>query len=244
MGDSSTGYEKPEQPRGDSPPLAEIDTNGAVGSDNTKPNHILVLQILSYGLPWIAWLLNIAALATFHFQEVDLKVCDEDDSCVERSLSLGLSRSRESHSSSKVWSMGEALNDLADEDYYTNAAFGSAIVPITLGALLFYLCCGPVLLGEFEKGQDALWTLASLVHLLNAVFSAVTLVELKTDLCQGDICEMVESNEKFSSENSDCQEHCTPGAGFYLSIVASIFWMTACVCTVLMKKASETKKSP
>jgi hypothetical protein len=242
--------QKQEKAKNDKPPITEIEANNA-----TNANHY-GLRFLSYGVPWVAWLLNVCIVGTCHFQQATLKLCsddtyDQDTVCVYRNLSLGVARSSETTSSNNLWSMEAPLNDLVNEDYYTNIALGSAIVPVALGTVLVCACCGPVLLGEFEQGREVLWTLASLVHLTNAVFSAMVLIALKTNLCQGDICAMVQTEKKFysfansnESDNWDCQEECTPGAGVYLSIVASALWMVACLGTVLLKKSHHIKKKP
>lgn len=232
------------------PPLTEIEMIVPA-----KAHHHYGLRFLSYGVPWVAWLLNVSILSTCHFQQATLKLCRNDDEesefCVHRYLSLGLAKSCERTSSSNLWSIEDPLNDLANEDYYTKIALGSAIVPVALGTLLVCVCCGPVLLGEFEQGQTTLWTMASLVHLINAVFSALALIVLKTSMCDGDICGMVHTEEKFFSFSKNdqiddwaCQEDCTPGAGFYLAIVATALWMLAFLGTALLKKAHQIKTTP
>jgi hypothetical protein len=253
MGTNHKEHNKMEQAKDDKRPMNEIQA-----SDETieqHPNHY-GLRFLSYGIPWVAWLLNVSIVATCHFQEATLTLCSDDTSnpdtvCVDRNLSLGVVRSSETTSSDNLWSMEALLDDLVSEDYYTNIALGSAMVPVALGMVLVCACCGPVLLGEFEQGREVLWTLASLVHLANAVFSALALIALKTTLCQMEICAIVETEEKYysfansnESENWNCQDECTPGVGVYLSIAASALWMAACLGTIFLKKSHRIEKEP
>jgi len=267
-------------------PITEIHT--ADGNHNTAHHQQSskgLLRFLSYRLPWVAWLINVALLITPQYQKADVSLCIQGeylqeqlmatgatstvDMCEFRVFWIGLVTASEETSSSPGfgdWSVEVAVNDLADDDWYNNLSMGAAIVPVALGFLLMCLCCGPVLLGEFQKGQVMLWNIASLVFLLSALFSGLTMLFVRTDICQEQqICQAYQDDEQYSTVASSiigynnaidaaandfttmeigCQQTCSIDAGFYLSIVTTAMWSLAFLGTVMLKKASATKIHP
>mmetsp|Transcript_28562 Transcript_28562/g.69221 ORF Transcript_28562/g.69221 Transcript_28562/m.69221 type:complete len:293 (-) Transcript_28562:484-1362(-) len=292
MGSTGNGEAVPEQPLAVGPasekpfPITEIRTSRLIAA-TPKPKHTGLLRFLSYGLPWAAWLFNVALLITPRYQTAEISLCIGGDYlqeqlmatgntnsttlpdflCDYRTYCLGVVRSTEELTTPSNLSVEGAVNDLADEDLYNNLAMGFSIVPVALGFILMCLCCGPVLLGEFAKGQSTLWNISALVHFLSALFSGLTMLFLQTDLCQEEqICTVLKEDDKYSTMAStilgfngaitaalnggespisvDCQETCSADAGFYLSIVATVLWLAAFVGTVMLKKANDTKIHP
>ncbi|CAJ1939179.1 unnamed protein product [Cylindrotheca closterium] len=277
MGSSTgNGEAVSEQARSDKPfPITEIRTSQATPKPATA-----FLRFLSYGLPWAAWLLNVALLITPRYQKADISLCLGGDFlqeqlvatgntnattlpslCEYRAYHLGIVRSTEELTGASALSAEDDINDLAADDFFNSFALGASSVPVTLGCILMCICCGPVLLGEFAKGQSMLWNISFLVHFISALFSALTMLFLQTDMCQEDqICTTLQENDRYSAMTSsilgfngaiaalndgdsdpinvECQQTCSVDAGFYLSIVTTVLWLSAFGGTVMLKKAN------
>ncbi|KAL3942526.1 MAG: hypothetical protein SGBAC_003302 [Bacillariaceae sp.] len=293
-------------------PITEIRTSQLMAMPPRERN-MEFLKFLSYGVPWAAWLINVALLITPRYQTADISLCIEGDIyylqeeqlmatgitstnstttttttttatatatssntlsylCEYRFYCLGVTRSTEELMSGAsgagvpitMMSAEEAVNDLAGEDLYHNLALGASIVPVALGFILMCLCCGPVLLGEFAKGQSTLWNISFLVYFISGLFSGLTMLFLKTDICHEDqICTVLQENDRYSTVASsilgfngaivaalndaeagdttmevDCHQTCSVDAGFYLSIVTAVLWWSALVGTCRLKKAN------
>lgn len=280
MGSSSAnGEEVAEQAMSDRAfPITEIRTSGAPAP---KPNTGF-LRFLSYGLPWAAWIINVALLITTRYQKADISLCiggeylqqqliesgvtnvtSLSSLCEFRIYHLGVVQSTEELASVSTLSVEDELNDLAGDDLYNNLALGASIVPVALGLILMCTCCGPVLLGEFTKGQSMLWNISTLVGFMSALFSGLAMLFLKTDICeQQQICTILQDNDRYATvassilgfngaitavnnendENTpiavDCEQTCSVDAGLYLSVVATLLWLFAFVGTIMLKKAN------
>jgi len=216
MGSSTgNGEEVPEQPRSERPfPITEI----RLSTPPKKPSFGF-LRFLSYGLPWAAWLINVALLITPRYQRADVSLCIGRDLqqqlidsgianvttqsalCEPRVYYLGVVQcSEEVLSSPSSFSVYNEVNELASDDLYNNLALGVSIIPVVLGCILICFCCGPVLLGEFAEGQSMLWNISTLVDFISTVFSGLTMLFLETNICQEQqICAVLQDNDRYST---------------------------------------------
>ena len=244
-----------------------------ISSSSTQStiSQVALLKFFAYVLPWFAWILNVIILTTCYFQTANVSICSTIDTsfCVPPlKVNIGLTRTcydyddqtnkyfiKESFTAAVAAADGDD-----DSDYYINLAMGFAIVPVVLGSLLVCSCCGPVLLGEFEEGQNVLWTLSALAYGLNSICTGLTLLGLNTDLCHDEnICQMalpkqqdgvgsgggggfVRSDAVTEFYLGTCEQDCTIGTGATLAIVTTIFWLMACPASIVLKKSNKAKK--
>lgn len=241
-----------------------------------KNSKVALLKFFAYVLPWFAWILNVIILTTCYFQTANVSICSTIDTtfCVPPlKVNIGLTRTCYDYDdqTNKYFikeSFAAAVSAAADggdddSDYYINLAMGFAIVPVVLGSLLVCSCCGPVLLGEFEEGQNVLWTLSALAYGLNSICTGLTLLSLNTDLCHDEnICQMALPKQQDGVGGSGsgggggfvrsdvvtefylgtCEQDCTIGTGATLTIVTTIFWLMACPASIVLKKSNKAKK--
>lgn len=219
-------------------------------ADSNDKNPVF-LTICAHYVPWLAWLLNVIILGTCYFQRINLTICstlqEYSDTCIYLALNVGLTRSFCTGDTDYFYN---EIPSTDVDDVYSNVAVGFAIVPVVLGTVLICACCGPVLLGQFEQGRNVLWTLSAIAFALNAICTALTLLELNTSLCHDEkVCDLaLEVDGDFMKIDLPedlswgCEQDCNAGPGAGMAIGVTVLWLIACPAAISLKKLYKASK--
>jgi uncharacterized membrane protein YhaH (DUF805 family) len=120
-----------------------------------------------------------------------------------------------------------------------------AAIPVVLAVGLM----GPLVACMAEDGNVTsgrtttrnLFVVAIIVYCVNAIFSAMALFALTTELCNQEACADIDlhsdSGDPPEKEALYCIEECKPSTGVALMIVACSLWIVASLQTILLLRA-------